>query len=96
LVTISDENLLSNFHFLTIPNIDNFLNLETYKIALLIAVVASLETLLCLEATDKLDPQRRVSPPNKELKAQGIGNLICGFVGAFACNSSHREEFCKY
>jgi MFS superfamily sulfate permease-like transporter len=82
LVTISDENLLSNFHFLTIPNIDNFLNLETYKIALLIAVVASLETLLCLEATDKLDPQRRVSPPNKELKAQGIGNLICGFVGA--------------
>ena len=46
-----------------------------------LAVVASLETLLCLEATDKLDPFKRVSPASRELKAQGIGNMISGLVG---------------
>ena len=43
--------------------------------------MASLETLLCLEATDKLDPYKRVAPPNKELVAQGIGNVVAGFIG---------------
>lgn len=46
-----------------------------------IAVVASLETLLCVEATDKLDPQKRVTPTNRELVAQGTGNMISGFIG---------------
>ncbi|NMM48998.1 SulP family inorganic anion transporter [Marinigracilibium pacificum] len=46
-----------------------------------IAVVASIETLLSVEATDKLDPQKRITPTNKELKAQGIGNLISGMIG---------------
>ncbi|MEM7515413.1 MAG: SulP family inorganic anion transporter, partial [Planctomycetota bacterium] len=46
-----------------------------------IAVVASLETLLCLEATDKLDPHKRVTPPNRELVAQGTGNIISGAIG---------------
>ena len=46
-----------------------------------IAIVASLETLLCLEATDKLDPYKRISPPNRELKAQGVGNIISGLIG---------------
>ena len=49
--------------------------------AIVIAVVASLETLLCLEATDKLDPFKRVAPANRELKAQGIGNVISGLIG---------------
>ena len=40
-----------------------------------------METLLCLEATDKLDPQKRVSPANRELKAQGVGNIISGLIG---------------
>ncbi len=46
-----------------------------------IAVVASLETLLCLEATDKLDPFKRVTPANQELKAQGVGNIVSGLIG---------------
>ncbi len=46
-----------------------------------IAIVASLETLLCVEATDKLDTQKRVTPTNRELVAQGTGNMISGFIG---------------
>jgi MFS superfamily sulfate permease-like transporter len=46
-----------------------------------LAIVASLETLLCVEATDKLDPHKRVTPTNRELVAQGIGNTISGFIG---------------
>lgn len=46
-----------------------------------IALVASLETLLCVEATDKLDPYKRVTPTNRELVAQGAGNMIAGFLG---------------
>ena len=46
-----------------------------------IAVVASLETLLCVEATDKLDPQQRVTPTNRELLAQGVGNTVSGLIG---------------
>lgn len=54
---------------------------QVYITALTIAVVASLETLLCLEATDKLDPWKRVSPTNRELYAQGAGNIVSGLVG---------------
>lgn len=46
-----------------------------------IALVASLETLLCVEATDKLDPGKRVTPTNRELLAQGAGNMVSGFIG---------------
>jgi MFS superfamily sulfate permease-like transporter len=49
--------------------------------AVTLAVVASLETLLCVEATDKLDPEKRVTPTNRELLAQGVGNALSGFVG---------------
>ena len=45
------------------------------------AVVASLETLLCVEATDKLDPYKRITPTNRELFAQGAGNIVSGFIG---------------
>ena len=82
LVNINDGKAFTEYQLFSLPTVDNLLNIETYKIALLIAVVASLETLLCLEATDKLDPDKRISPPNKELKAQGLGNVLCGFVGA--------------
>lgn len=46
-----------------------------------IAVVGSLETLLCVEATDKLDPQKRITPTNRELLAQGVGNMVSGMIG---------------
>jgi SulP family sulfate permease len=45
------------------------------------AIVASLETLLCVEATDKLDPYKRITPTNRELKAQGLGNIVSGLIG---------------
>lgn len=56
-------------------------------IALPIAIVASIETLLCVEATDKLDPYRRMSNKNRELFAQGIGNMICGAIGGLPITS---------
>lgn len=65
----------------TFPDFSQLRNLEVYSIALVMAVVASLETLLCVEATDKLDPQKRVTPTNRELKAQGVGNIISGLIG---------------
>jgi len=52
-----------------------------WQTGLTIAIVASLETLLCLDATDKLDPYKRVAPPNRELMAQGVGNMFAGFLG---------------
>ena len=52
-----------------------------------LAVVASLETLLNLEATDKLDPLRRTSPPNRELVAQGAGNMLAGCIGGLPMTS---------
>jgi len=63
------------------PDFTQLGNPRIYILGVTIAVVASLETLLCLEATDKLDPYKRVAPPNKELVAQGIGNVVAGFIG---------------
>ncbi|MBL6671167.1 MAG: SulP family inorganic anion transporter [Flavobacteriaceae bacterium] len=65
----------------TIPDFSAFLNPAIYTIGLTMAVVASLETLLCVEATDKLDPYKRVTPTNRELLAQGAGNIVSGLVG---------------
>lgn len=58
-----------------------FLNPDVWVIAMTIAIIASLETLLSLEAGDKIDPHKRVSPPNKELFAQGVGNMVNGLIG---------------
>jgi MFS superfamily sulfate permease-like transporter len=59
-----------------------FTNLQIFRDALTIGLLASLETLLCVEAIDKLDKMKRKTPINRELIAQGIGNMICGLVGA--------------
>ena len=69
------------FSLFTFPDFSQLTNIEVYKIAVVMAIVASLETLLCVEATDKLDPYKRVTPTNRELKAQGLGNLISGLIG---------------
>lgn len=66
---------------LTFPDFRQLANPAVYTTALTLAVVASLETLLCVEATDKLDPQKRVTPTDRELKAQGLGNLVSGLIG---------------
>jgi SulP family sulfate permease len=69
------------FSQFTFPDFSQLSNIEVYKVAVVMAVVASLETLLCVEATDKLDPYKRVTPTNRELKAQGLGNLVSGLIG---------------
>ena len=56
-------------------------NPEVWIVGFTIALVASLETLLCVEATDKLDPHKNVTPTNRELLAQGTGNIISGLIG---------------
>lgn len=63
------------------PDFSQLGNPQLYVIALTLAVVASLETLLSVDASDKLDPKRRVTPGNRELFAQGVGNIVSGLVG---------------
>jgi len=63
------------------PDFSQIRNPEIWLTAFTIALVASLETLLCVEATDKLDPRKRVTPTNRELFAQGTGNIISGLIG---------------
>ena len=65
----------------TSPNFSGITNPQIWITAFTIALVASLETLLCVEATDKLDPEKRVTPTNRELLAQGAGNMFSGFIG---------------
>jgi len=64
-----------------LPDFSSLGNASVYKIAIVLAVVASLETLLSIEAVDKLDPHKRIAPTNRELKAQGLGNLLSGMIG---------------
>jgi MFS superfamily sulfate permease-like transporter len=63
------------------PNFGEITNPAIWVTAFTIALVASLETLLCVEATDKLDPEKRVTPTNRELLAQGTGNVLSGLIG---------------
>lgn len=69
------------FSFFTFPDFSQLTNPELYTVALSIAFIASLESLLSTEAGDKLDPYKRKSSTNRELKAQGIGNIVSGFIG---------------
>lgn len=66
---------------LTYPDWSRIADPTIHLTALTLAVVASLETLLCVEATDKLDPSRRITPTNRELVAQGCGNIASGMMG---------------
>lgn len=72
------ETVLS---LLTFPDFSQWTNPMIYKTAVILAIVASLETLLTSDATDKLDPYKRSTPPNKELIAQGAGNFVSGLIG---------------
>lgn len=75
------NNATEFFGLFTMPNFSEILNPKVLMVALTIGVVASLETLLSLEAVDKIDPLKRVSPTNRELLAQGIGNIASGMLG---------------
>jgi MFS superfamily sulfate permease-like transporter len=73
--------------FFTLPNFSFITNVQVWISAVTLAIVASLETLLGIEAVDKLDPLKRVTPTNKELKAQGFGNIISGLIGGLPLTS---------
>ncbi len=75
------ESIGGFFSQFTFPDFSSISNPAVWVTGLTLAVVASLETLLCLEATDKLDPFKRVTPANQELKAQGVANVISGLIG---------------
>ena len=82
LVNIPVASSLSDFFYqFTFPDFSQLRSPNVYLVALTLAIVASLETLLCVEATDRLDPNKSVTPTNRELKAQGIGNIISGLIG---------------
>lgn len=63
------------------PDFSAWNNPAVWRIAVVLALVASIETLLCLEASDKQDTYKRRSPVNQELKAQGLGNIVAGLIG---------------
>jgi MFS superfamily sulfate permease-like transporter len=75
------EDAASFFEQFSFPNFTAITNPQIWVTGFTIALVASLETLLCVEATDKLDPHKNVTPTNRELLAQGTGNIISGLIG---------------
>jgi MFS superfamily sulfate permease-like transporter len=81
------DSLNGFISFFTMPDFSHILNPVVWTTALTIAIVASLETLLNIEAADDLDPYQRVTPTNRELKAQGIGNLVSGLIGGLPVTS---------
>ena len=82
LVTVPMSSSFSEFltHFVR-PDWSHITNVGVYTTGLTLALIASIETLLSVEATDKLDPDKNVTPTNRELKAQGLGNLVSGLLG---------------
>jgi len=79
LVTIPD-NMFAQLQFPKFSML--FTSVKVWKDGITIGLLATLETLLCVEAVDKLDKHNRITPINRELIAQGVGNILCGMVGA--------------
>lgn len=75
------------FNFFSLPDFNGFLNGTVIMYGVVIALIASLETLLSIEAIDNLDPERRVTNTNKELFAQGVGNAVAGMIGGLPVTS---------
>lgn len=87
LVNIPATSFSDLSSFLKFPSLSAFGNFTVWLTALTIAIVASLETLLNLEAVENIDPHKRQSSPNRELVAQGVGNMIAGVVGGIPVTS---------
>ncbi len=81
------DDIQSFLSFFTFPKLQYIKNPDVWISGVTIAIVASLETLLSIEAVDKLDPYKRVSPSSRELKAQGAGNIISGLIGGLPLTS---------
>ena len=73
---------------LTLPNFSGFGNSYVWMTGITIAIVASIETLLCIEAADRLDTHRRITDTNRELRAQGAGNIVSSLIGGLPITSS--------
>ena len=84
---IGEENLVhivltdNPADLLTFPDFSAITNSNVWIYAVILAAVAGIEALLCAEATDKLDPEKRITPMNKELLGQGLGNIVAGMIG---------------
>ncbi|MDF2186968.1 SulP family inorganic anion transporter [Paraflavitalea sp. CAU 1676] len=88
LVSIPKAETAGEFlSFFTHPDFSYLGNITVWTSAFTIAIIASLETLLNIEASDELDPYKRVTPTNRELKAQGVGNLVSGLIGGLPLTS---------
>jgi MFS superfamily sulfate permease-like transporter len=74
------ENIFATISFPDLSKL--FSNTQIWKDGIIIGLLATLETLLCIEAIDKLDKRNRITPVNRELLAQGVGNITCGLMGA--------------
>lgn len=96
ILTISQDHLVqikaagsaSEFlSFFTFPDFSGFMNSKVIITGFMIAIIASLETLLSIEAVDNMDPERHVTNTNRELFAQGIGNMVSGLIGGLPITS---------
>ena len=88
LVQIPVAESISDFgKMFTFPDFSGFTDPRVWTIGITIAIVASIETLLCIDAADKMDNKGRMTDTNRELKAQGIGNLISSLIGGLPMTS---------
>lgn len=88
LVTLPVPQTAEDFkNLITFPDFSGFMNPQVWIIGATIAIVASIETLLCIEAADRMDTRKRITDTNLELKAQGIGNLISALIGGLPMTS---------
>ena len=88
LVTLPVPESAEDFkNLITFPDFTGFMNPKVWILGATIAIVASIETLLCIEASDRMDAHKRITDTNLELKAQGIGNLISAMIGGLPMTS---------
>lgn len=81
------ESISGTLSLLSFPDLSVLSRPQLYLSAFTIAIVASLETLLNIEAVDRIDPYQRTTPPSRELVAQGVGNVVCGLIGGLPVTS---------
>ncbi len=88
LVSLPVPQTIADFkNIVILPDFSGFLNYKVWIVGATIAVVASIETLLCIEAADRMDAQKRMTDTNMELKAQGIGNIFSSLIGGLPLTS---------
>ncbi|WP_396179173.1 SulP family inorganic anion transporter [Flavobacterium sp.] len=88
LVSLPVPSSIEDFkNIIVLPDFNGFLNTKVWIVGITIAIVASIETLLCIEAADRMDIQKRYTDTNVELKAQGIGNMLSALLGGLPMTS---------